>query len=481
MKQILYWAVILAAVIGFAGCRRTSSAEGGAGQKYHCPMHPTYISDRPGDCPICNMKLVPIQDGVRTGSKASAQPYLPKAGQYYCPMKCEGSISDQPGNCPHCGMSLVLADEKKAAEFAAAASVPPPPAGREVIHVAPERRQAIGLRTTPVSPRELRRELWATAVVEHDETRFARVAPRFAGWVREIYVNYTSQEVVAGQPLFRVYSPELLAAENEYLLALRNLRQAGTDAAALTREMAQRLAESARKRLELWQIAPEEIAAIEERGVIGDETLIRAPFNGHVLNKTAVEGRAFMAGETLYEIADLHRVWLRLSVWEKDFPSLQTGLLARIQFPAFPNEVFTNTITFLYPHMDAQTRRGEARVELDNPQHRLRPGMWAQAWVDLPLGWRLAVPASAVLDTGLRQMVFVDGADGHLEPREVQVGVRTDDYWEILGGLREGEQVVTRALFLIDSESQLKAAIAGMAAPSASSTNAPPDVGGHKH
>lgn len=379
-------------------------------------------------------------------------------------------------------MKLLLADEKKAAEFAAAASVSPPPPGREAIHVAPERRQAIGLRTAPVEVRALRQELWATAVVEHDETRYARVAPRFAGWVKEIYVNYTGQEVAAGQPLFRVYSPELMAAENEYLLALRNVRQAATNAtAAWAKDAAQRLAQSARKRLELWQIAPEEIAAIEEREAIGDETLIRAPFNGHVLSKTAVEGKAFMAGETLYEIADLHRVWLRLSVWEKDWPLLQTGLVVRVTFPAFPNEVFTNAISFLYPHIDPQTRRGEARVEMDNTQHRLRPGMWAQARVDIPLGQRLTAPASAVLDTGLRQIVFVAREDGHLEPREVKVGVRTDEYWEILAGLHAGEQVVTRALFLIDSESQLKAAIAGMTGESSAATNAPAAGQGHKH
>lgn len=471
---------MLTGLLVLTACRKEN--EGGGGQKYHCPMHPTYVSDKPGDCPICNMKLVPIKSGQETTPKTSEKPYLPKPGQYYCPMKCEGSISDQPGDCPVCGMKLLLTDEKKAAEFAAAATTPALPAGREMVHVAPERRQAIGLQTSTVEERDLRRDLWGTAVVEHDETRYARVAPRFGGWVKEVYVNYTGQDVQAGQPLFRVYSPELLAGENEYLLALGNLRQALTNTVgSVGRAAAERLAQSARKRLELWQIAPEEIKAIEERGVIGDETLIRAPFNGHVLSRTAVEGKSFMAGETLYEIADLHRIWLRVSVWEKDWPLLRTGMAVRIAFPAFPGVVFTNTISFLYPHIDPQSRRGEARVEMDNPEHRLRPGMWAQIQVEVPLGRRLVAPASAVLDTGMRQIVFLDRADGHLEPREVKVGVRTDDYWEIQSGLRAGEHVVTRALFLIDSESQLKSAVSGMTAGHdhgvQSATNAP----SHKH
>jgi RND family efflux transporter MFP subunit len=480
MRKIICLTMMAAVLVALTACQRHESK--GSGQKYHCPMHPTYVSDRMGDCPICNMKLVPIKEGGGEESKTPAKPYLPQAGQYYCPMKCEGSISDKPGDCPECGMKLLLADEKKAAEFAAAAAAPSPPPGRAVIHLSAERRQAIGLRTALVEERELRREIWATAVVEHDETRYARVAPRFGGWVKEIYVNFTGQEVQAGQPLFRVYSPELLAAQNEYLLALRNGQQARTNpAATLARETAERLIQSARKRLELWQIAAEEIAAIEERGAIGDETLMRAPFSGHVLSKSAVEGKAFMAGETLYEIADLRRIWLRLSIWEKDWPLMRTGLVVRLNFPAFPGMAFTNTVAFLYPHIDSQSRRGEARVEMENPEHRLRPGMWAEAWVGLPLGRRVVAPASSVLDTGSRQIVFVERGDGHLEPREVQVGVRTDDYWEILAGLSVGERVVARALFLIDSESQLKAAIAGMVGhetPAASSTNV---VSGHPH
>lgn len=484
MKTKLLLPLVLAGLVlaVLAGCKPSGAA---TGQKYHCPMHPTYVSDRMGDCPICNMKLVPIKDGGVAPAKTSHKAYLPKAGEYYCPMKCDGSITNQPGKCPVCEMNLLLADDAKAKEFAAAAAaaaerteIP----GRVDVAVSPEKRQLIGLRTATVESRELTQTVRAVAVVEHNETQYTRIAPRFNGWVKDLKVNYTGQEVEKGQVLFSVYSPDLLAGENEYLLALRNYRQTLTNNLLATeRETAKRMADSARKRLVLWQIDEEEIKAIEERQAVGDEMVFRAPFSGHVLTKTAVEGKAFMAGETLYEIADLHQLWLRVSIFEADWPRIKLGQKARITFPYLPDKEFTSQISFLYPHIDPQTRRGEVRLELENPGHMLRPDMWANVEIRMPLGKLLTVPASAVIDTGLRHVAFLDRADGHLEPREVKIGAKTDDYWEVLKGLKEGDRVVTRALFLVDSESQLKAAIAGMVAdaPAAAGTNAMP--AGHKH
>jgi RND family efflux transporter MFP subunit len=477
--RILLPILAVLAVVGLTSCKPTD-APTGAGQKYHCPMHPTYVSDRMGDCPICNMKLVPIKEGGGTGTPAQTKPYLPKAGEYYCSMKCDGSITNRPGDCPVCGMKLLQADAPKAAQFAAeAADHHEPPPGRVVVAVTPEKRQLIGLRTAAVEPRDLVQHISATASVEHDETGFTRIAPRFNGWVKSLKVNYTGQEVEEGQVLFSVYSPDLLSSENEYLLAMRNLRLALTNRLDETEiEAARRLAASSRKRLELWQISAEEIEAVEKRGEVNDETVFRAPFTGHVLTK----GKAFMAGESLYEIADLHRIWLRVAVYENDWPLVKTGQTAIINFPQLPGRSFTNTISFLYPHIDAQTRRGEARIEMANPGHILRPGMWANVHIEMPIGRHLTVPASAVIDTGLRQVVFIDRNDGHLEPREVKISAKAGDDWAVADGLKEGDRVVTRALFLIDSESQLKAAIAGMTAEApasgAGSTNA---ASAHKH
>jgi Cu(I)/Ag(I) efflux system membrane fusion protein len=330
-----------------------------------------------------------------------------------------------------------------------------------MIMVSSERRQTIGLATSTVEPRDFSRTIRTTAVVEHDETQLARVAPRFGGWIRKLHVNYTGQEVYQGDPLFSVYSPELLTTESEYLLALAHLQRL-TNAPPDQQADARGLLQSSRRRLELMQIGNQEIAAVEARGRADDELLIRAPVSGHVISKTAVEGKAFMPGETLYEIGDLSHVWLRASVTEKDLSTVAVGLNAVVTLPYLPNREFESKVSFIYPHIDPQTRRAEVRLEMANTNHLVRPDMWANVEIRAELGNHLAVPASAVIDTGTRFIAFVDRPDQHLEPREVRIGARTEDHFQILEGLKEGEKVVTRALFLVDSESQLKAAIAAM-------------------
>lgn len=401
-----------------AGCNSSESGQPAAQvakQKYHCPMHPTYVSDRPGDCPICNMSLVPIKDGAGGGDHgAHAVPETSK--------------------------------------------VP----GRIAIALSPEKRQMIGLRLAEVQQRDLSTTIRTTAIIEHDETSLARIAPRFSGWVRDLKVNFTGQEVEKGQPLLTVYSPELVSAQNEYLLAYQRLSQLKKESGNPQYDAAQRLAESARRRLALWEISDQEIRVLEESGQPMDELLIRSPVSGHVVSKTAVAGKAFMAGETLYEIADLMNVWLRASVYEYELPLIKVGQKARVILPYLGNKTYRSEVTFIYPHIDPQTRRAEIRLALENPKHELRPGMWANVVLHASIGSVLAIPASAVIDTGARFVAFVQREDNHLEPREVEVGAKTDDYYQVLGGLEEDEKVVDGALFLVDSESQLKAAIAGM-------------------
>lgn len=485
MRNALAASVLLSLALSLGatvtGCSRsvTSSSQGGK-QKYHCPMHPTYITDRPGDCPICNMKLVPIKGG-EAGSKTELvkeEDWIARVrpGQFYCPMEAE-HVQDSPGECPICHMDLVekkripvddgrgdaeghvhAADEK-------AGGVP----GRVSVALSPERRQMIGLTLATVQMRSVSREVRATALVEHDETKYARVAPRFSGWVRQLHVNSTGAPVRKGQPLFTVYSPELFSAQNEYLVAWRGLQQARDGGSAARRESAEALLEAARLRLTLLQVGEDEIRELERRSKPGLDLLLRAPFSGHVISRNTAEGAAFQAGESLYEISDLSRVWLKVFVFEYELPSILAGQDAVIEFP-YLSKSMRGEVAFVYPHIDPQTRAAQIRIELDNPGHIVRPGMWANVRILVDAGKRLTVPASAVINTGRRHVSFVDSGDAHLEPRDVTVGIRTDDYYEVLSGLSEGEQVVTRALFLVDSESQLKAAIAGMGA-----------AGGHEH
>ena len=401
------WLVLAALLLPLAlltGCGKSNAPAAASTAKYHCPMHPTYVSDRPGDCPICGMKLTPIGD-----DKAAS--------------------ADSP-------------------------SLP----GRATIHLAPEKRQLIGLTTAPVQPRKLIRSVRASATLTHDETTLARIAPRFGGWVRKLHVNYTGQHVKQGDPLFTVYSPELFSSESDYLIAARRSRSETNNAEAA------RLRESARRRLELMQVGDDEIRELETRDAPADELLIRAPVTGHVITKNAVAGKAFMPGESLYEIAPLTKLWVRANVFESDLSELREGETARVVFPYLDNRTYESKVAFINPHIDPQTRRGEVRIELDNADLALKPDMWANVEIEIALGELLAVPASAVIDTGTRNVAFVDRADGHLEPRDVKIGAKTDDYWQVLGGLKAGERVAIRALFLVDSESQLKAAISGMGA-----------------
>ncbi len=377
-------------------------------------MHPSYTSPRMGDCPICHMKLVPIPEDGAT----------------------------------HAGPAV---------------------AGRTTIMISADRQQLIGLRTSTVFPRLLSRTLRTVGVVEHDETALVRIAPRFSGWVRKLHVNFTGQPVERGEPLLTVYSPELFAAESEYLLAWRKWKGLPPETATEVGDSAERTLAAARRRLELAGVDAGEIRELEQRGTATDELLIRAPTSGHVISKAAVEGRAFMAGETLYEIGVLDRLWLRATIPESDLGLIRTGQVATASFAALGGKTVNTHVDFVFPHLDARTRRGSVRLPLENPDGALRPDMWATVEIEEPSGERLSVPASAVIDTGTRLLAFVKLEDDHLEPREVQIGLRTDDWWEVLDGLREREKVVTRALFLVDSESQLKAVVAGMGG------------GGHEH
>lgn len=410
--------LVVTGLLVLAGCSRTPDAHDHAADtsaatpattpKYHCPMHPTYVADRAGDCPICGMSLVPIKSAVAPAGDHAAVP------------------------------------------------------GRAAIELGADKRQLIGLTTVAVERRELAQTVRAVAVVEHDETRSSRIAPRFGGWVRQLHVAFTGAEVTKGDPLLTVYSPEVYAAQNDYLVAWRVLRDLPADAPTTRRSAITSLLDAARTRLALWEVGDTELRALEQRDAPSAEITIRSPRDGHVLTKPAVEGKAFMAGDTLYEIADLSHLWLQARIAESDLPLVAVGQEALVTFasPALP--AFSAPVTFVDPHIDPVTRRGTVRLETDNPGHRLRPELWADVEIEIPLGPKLVVPASAVIDTGKRHLAFVATANDRLEPRVVKLGARTNEYLEVRDGLAEGERVVSRALFLVDSESQLQAALAGM-------------------
>lgn len=321
-----------------------------------------------------------------------------------------------------------------------------------------EKIQKLGVRAAPVEMKALGRLLRASGRVEPDERRTYAVAPKFEGYVERLLVNASGQAVAKGQPLFEVYSPELVSAQREYAIARESaeaLAGGGAEAQAGMRQ----LAEASLARLRNWDIPESQLKSLAQSGE-GRRTLtLRSPVAGIVTEKKAVQGMRFMPGETLYQVTDLSAVWVLADVPEREIGQIRVGAPAKVQVDAYPGQAFAGKVAYVYPTLNAETRTVPVRIELANPGLRLKPAMFAA--VELAVGGEqpvLAVPASAVLDSGTRRLVFVQVGEGRFEPREVKLGARGDEQVEVLDGVRAGEAVVVAANFLIDAESNLKAA-----------------------
>jgi RND family efflux transporter MFP subunit len=338
------------------------------------------------------------------------------------------------------------------------------PAGtaRAEVVIDPRRQQLIGVRTVPAERQTLTRTTRAVGLVGYDETRLVDVNIRVEGWIEQLYVDYTGRFVKQGEPLFAIYSPELLTTQNEYLLALRTRDQLRQSQIADAREYADRLVQAARQRLELWDLPPDQLQLLDEKGEAQRTMVFRSPASGYVIEKHAVKGQRVSPGTSVYRIADLTRVWIEADIYEQEIGTVRAGQQAVVTVDAYPGQEFRGRVVFIYPYMDEQTRTARIRLEFANPRGRLKPGMYAHVNLDTPLGTGLVVPANALLDAGAeRQVVFVAQGDGYFEPRRVTVGQRLSDSVQILDGVNEGELVATNATFFIDSESQLRAALQG--------------------
>ncbi|HEU0188007.1 MAG TPA: efflux RND transporter periplasmic adaptor subunit [Gallionellaceae bacterium] len=319
------------------------------------------------------------------------------------------------------------------------------------VALSPEKIQLLGVRSEPASLRSLQQQVRATALLEVDERKQQWIAPRFEGWVSELQVNQTGQQVRAGAPLLAVYSPELESAAREYQLA----RESGLP----------EVEQSARQRLANWGIAPQDLAQ-DGKGAL--RLQLRAPISGTVIEKKAINGARFAAGEVLFRLADLSVVWLQAEVAEQDQGGLRVGQAVKASVDAYPGETFSGRVSFVSPVLNEMTRTVRVRVELNNRDGRLRPGMYASVQIHTgKAAQQLCVPQSAVIDSGARQVVLVQVAPGRFQPRSVRLGARDDGWVAVLEGLAEGETVVTQANFLIDAESNLRAALSGMQAASA--------------
>lgn len=323
--------------------------------------------------------------------------------------------------------------------------------------------------TATVGPMD--RTVRAVGAVTYDETRLVDVNPKVAGWVERLHVDFTGAEIRRGQPLLEVYSPALVSAQEELVLARRLTERAAADSRAATN--ARELLEAARRRLAYWDIPADEIRRIEESGVADKALVLRAPASGIVVEKNVVEGGQIGPGAAVFRIADLSRVWVEAEAFEKDLGLLRLGQEGRVVFEAFPGETFRGRLTYVYPTVSVEARTGRVRLELANPGLRLKPGMYAEIRVDVP-GVReraLQVPRTAVLNTGERSVVFVRHTDGTLVPHEVRTGLAAGDRVEILSGVEAGDVVVSSAAFLIDAESNLGSAMESMETESPKATS----------
>ena len=331
-----------------------------------------------------------------------------------------------------------------------------------LVNIGVDKVQKLGVRVEPAERRALRRTIRAVGAISADERRLHAMSTKFEGYIQKLYVNTTGQYVRRGEPLMEIYSPDLVTAQQEYLIALRGTEATGEATPEVQTSM-QQLAESALQRLRNWDIGEPELERLRQERQLRQLLPYRSHVSGVVLEKPSVEGQRFMPGEMLYRIAELSQVWLLADVFEQDLAFVRPGQSARITVDAYPGREFTGKVTFVYPTVTPETRTAKVRIELPNPSGLLKPSMYARVELSAPAsrGAQLVVPDSAVLDSGTRQLVLVQRGEGAFEPRPVQLGVRGDGYVEIVEGVKEGEPVVVSANFLIDAESNLKAALSG--------------------
>lgn len=459
MKLIKLVLVLIVAAAAFGGgyLYRASGAAGGAPAQagrtvlyYVDPMHPAYRSDKPGIAPDCGMALEPVY----ADEGAGAPPRGERKVLYYRDPQFPEYTADKAGLNPESGNTLepVYAEETGADVPSAAFRVPA------------ERQQLIGLKFATAEWTDTDRVLRTVGTVAYDETRLSRVHPRVEGWAERVFVNFTGDFVRKGQPLLTIYSPELLASQQELLLAKRARDLMAANPMASAADGGASLFAAARRRLELWDLSVEQVQQVLDSGEPIRSVTLHSPATGFVLQRQVFPNQRITPDSELYTIVDLSRVWIMADVFEADIPQMKPGAAARITFTSGAAPIDAR-IAYVQPQVDPMTRTLKVRLEASNPGTRLKPDMFVNVELNVASGRQLTVPAGAVVDSGTRQTVFVDLGDGYLEPRQVTVGSRSADRVQITSGLTGGERVVASGTFLVDSESQLKAAAAGMGAP----------------
>ena len=457
-----FWIVLIAVISLGAGVLLGQVFLGGGGesspagasaakQQYTCGMHPEIISDEPGYCPICEMKLTPIRRETTTTPSGER-----KIAYWVAPMD-PAYIRNEPGKSPM-GMDLVPVYEDEAAG--------------SIIKIDPVISQNMGLKMTTAEQRQLTKEIIAVARIVYDEEKLYGVNSKVAGWIEKLYVDFEGMSVKKDDPLLEIYSPELVTAQQEYLSALRNYENLKDVSLESARKGAADLLVASKDRLLLWDITEEQIENLRRTGAVRKTLTLYSPADGVVISRMVVDGDKVMPGMKLFQVADLSTVWAHADIYEYELPFISMGQEVRLSLSYLPGTTFTGRISFIYPYLNEMTRDVRIRVEIPNPNLYLKPNMYANAFISSSLpGTRVVIPNQAVIRSGLRNLVFISLGNGKFMPREVKLGVLgQNDMIEIISGLNEGNVVVTSSQFMLDSESRLREATSKIRAKMASAT-----------
>jgi RND family efflux transporter MFP subunit len=412
-------------------------------------MHPAYKSDKPGIAPDCGMKLEPVYADGGPAATASTQP-KGKILYYRDPQKPDFK-SDKPGLNPETGNELEPVYENDPSTF---------PVG--TVQISPEKQQLIGVKYGTAEVTGGSETIRAAGKVTYDETRIAHVHTKYEGWIDKVYVDFIGKLVQKGQPLLTIYSPDLLASQQELLLAVKAKEVMRKSTMEGVIDQGETLFQAAKRRLELWDLSESQIQQVLATGQPIKNITLYSPIGGYVLERKAFSQVKVMPDTDLYTVADLSRVWIMADVFEYEAPNIRVGQTARIELSYYPGKSFGAKVAYIQPQVDPTTRTLKVRLEADNPGIVLKPDMYVDVKFRVESSATLTVPSDAVLDAGDKKTVFVDRGNGYFEPRAVEIGEQKGDRITILSGLKAGERIVISGNFLIDSESQMKAAASGM-------------------
>lgn len=449
----------------FVAASKQHPGETAAAAKYQCPMHPTIVQDHPGECPICGMRLVKVGGSTEVPAR--------KIKFYRSPMDPK-QTSPVPRK-DEMGMDYIPVYEDEGGSGVSTVE------GLATIDIDPARQQLIGLKTAPVTRGKVTGSWRTFSKVSVDEQRVRHINVKVPVFVEHVYVNFVGKPVRRGDALFSGYSPELLAAQNEYQVALST--HAALAGSAQSPVDSSRLLKATRRRLELWDMSETAIKKLEQGGEPMRTVTFSSPIDGVVTKKDVVDGMKLDTGSMPYEVVDLSKVWVLADIYESDLHRVRMGMGGKLTLKAYPNRIFDGLSTFIDPVLDPVTRTVKLRLEFPNPTGDLKPGMFGEITLETTAREGLRIPEDAVINSGMRKVVFVSLGGGKLEPREVVLGESDRINVEVVSGLTEGENVVVRANFLIDSESRLRASLAALTAkpnetpppaPSASSSTAAP-------